>query len=96
MARAELLGFWLRKVVKQGIFSQNDKALSAQQRFDLRAANMLAATLRFSPKARLTSKKAQNLFMGTTKRPTRDTTSQVRPWEITAGNSSEEEDAEEC
>jgi hypothetical protein len=92
MARAEMFGQKLRKVAKRGVITKNDKDLAAQQRSDLRMANVLSTTLRFSPKGRLTSGKAQRIFMGVTNRPVRDMTSQVRPWEISAGNGSDDDE----
>jgi hypothetical protein len=95
MARAEVLAHVLRKVGKGKSFTAQDRALLMQQRSDLRAANMLATTLRLSPKSRIPSSKAQTAITAMVRRPTRDTTSQVRPWEINASNGSDEDDHED-
>jgi hypothetical protein len=95
MARAEVLAHVLRKVGKGKSFTLQDRALLMQQRSDLRAANMLATSLRLTPKSRVPSRKAHSAMTALVRRPTRDTTSQVRPWEINASNGSDEDDTEE-
>jgi hypothetical protein len=65
--------------VEEGTWNKN---LALQQQADLRTANMLAVTLRFAPKARMSNGKAQSIYGGTAiaNKVTRDR-SPVRPWE---------------
>jgi hypothetical protein len=78
MARARKVARVLSKVGE----GTDHRDLAQQQQADLRTANMLAVTLRFAPKARMSNGKAQSVYGGTDipNRVARDR-SPVKPWE---------------
>jgi hypothetical protein len=81
MARSEKVSERLRQLLEKRDSKDYIELLKAQ-RDDLRIANMLAVTLRFAPKARMSNGKAQSIYGGTAiaNKVTRDR-SPVRPWE---------------
>jgi hypothetical protein len=102
MARAEGVGRKLSELARQkDVIDRNGRSVfntgvaSANYREDLKTAAMLATTLRITPKSRLSTTKAQSLYDGSSiaNRVARSTAA-VRPWEITAGNRSDDEDEE--
>jgi hypothetical protein len=99
MARAERVSKRLSELAKNNGGLTKDglaaNATMAHHREDLKTAEMLATSLRISPKSRLSTTKAQSLYDGSSiaNRVARSTAA-VRPWEITAGNRSDDEDEE--